>query len=70
MPTSTATAARERHPWLSSRRTSSTVGRPSYGEKEVPEEELAMMFLLRLDMTRYGAKYTEMQNDAANRKEC
>ncbi len=34
------------------------------GEKEVPEEELAMMFLLRLDMTRYGAMYTEMQNDA------
>ena len=34
------------------------------GEKEVPQEELAMMFLLRLDMTRYGAMYTEMQNDA------
>ena len=34
------------------------------GEKAVPEEELAMMFLLRLDMTRYGAMYTEMQNDA------
>lgn len=33
------------------------------GENEVPEEELAMMFLLRLDMTRYGALYTEMQND-------
>ncbi len=25
------------------------------GKKEVPEEELAMMFLFRLDMTRYGA---------------
>lgn len=33
------------------------------GENEVPEEELAMMFLSRLDMTRYGAMYTEMQND-------
>ena len=40
------------------------------GEKGVLEEELAMMFLFRLDMTRYGAKYTEMQNDGANRKEC
>ena len=34
------------------------------GEGEKSEPELAMMFLARLDMTRYGAMYTEMQNDA------
>ena len=34
------------------------------GEAEKTEPELAMMFLARLDMNRYGIMYTEMQNDA------
>ena len=34
------------------------------GEAEKTEPELAMMFLARLDMSRYGIMYTEMQNDA------
>jgi hypothetical protein len=34
----------------------------AYGERKVPKEELAMMFLLRLEMKRYGAMYTEMKN--------
>ena len=33
-------------------------------QAEKTEPELAMMFLARLDMNRYGIMYTEMQNDA------
>jgi hypothetical protein len=33
-------------------------------EAEKTEPELAIMFLARLDMNRYGIMYTEMQNDA------